>query len=72
VTTPATNFDFALTSTAANVLLDSKENDETGHAASLDITVMSMGANGAQGPAGVQGITGTNGAPGVQGTTKEP
>jgi hypothetical protein len=42
VTAPATNFGLALTSTAADVLLDSKENDETGHAASLDITITSM------------------------------
>jgi Collagen triple helix repeat (20 copies) len=70
VTAPTTNFGFALTSTVANVLLDSKENDETGHAASLDITVTSMGAQGLQGPAGVQGpqgIQGLAGAPGIQG-----
>ena len=72
VTAPATNFGLALTSTAANVLLDSKENDETGHAASLDITITSMGATGAQGPAGAPGIQGTpglNGAPGIAGAT---
>jgi Collagen triple helix repeat (20 copies) len=72
VTAPATNFGLALTSTAANVLLDSKENDETGHAASLDITITSMGATGAQGPAGtpgIQGAPGLNGAPGSAGAT---
>lgn len=72
VTAPATNFGLALTSTSANVLLDSKENDETGHAASLDITITSMGATGAQGPAGapgIQGAPGLNGAPGIQGAT---
>jgi hypothetical protein len=70
VTAPATNFGLALTSTVANVLLDSKENDETGHAASLDITITSMGAQGLQGPAGVQGpqgIQGLTGTPGIQG-----
>jgi hypothetical protein len=70
VTAPATNFGLALTSTIANVLLDSKENDETGHAASLDVTITSMGAQGLQGPAGVQGpqgIQGLIGAPGIQG-----
>jgi hypothetical protein len=67
VTAPATNFGLALTSTAANLLLDSKENDETGHAASLDITITSMGAQGPQGPAGVQGPQGIAGAQGVQG-----
>lgn len=69
-TAPATNFGFALSSSVANVLLDSKENDETGHAASLDITITSMGAQGLQGPAGVQGpqgIQGLAGTPGIQG-----
>jgi hypothetical protein len=72
VTAPATNFGLALTSTAANVLLDAKENDETGHAASLDVTITSMGATGAQGPAGapgIQGAPGLNGAPGIAGAT---
>jgi Collagen triple helix repeat (20 copies) len=72
VTAPATNFGLALTSMAANLLLDSKENDETGHAASLDITVTSMGATGAQGPEGMQGVQGTagvNGVPGIPGAT---
>lgn len=64
VTAPATNFGLALTSTVANVLLDSKENDETGHAASLDITITSMGA---QGPQGIQGLTGAQGIQGIPG-----
>lgn len=64
VTTPASNNGFALTSSVANVLLDSKENDETGHAAELDITINSTGATGPQGPAGLQGI---QGVPGVIG-----
>jgi Collagen triple helix repeat (20 copies) len=67
VTAPATNFGLALTSTVANVLLDSKENDETGHAATLDITVTSMGATGAQGIQGAQGPAGVPGTPGVPG-----
>ena len=70
ITTPGTNYGLALNSNVANLLLDSKENDETGHAASLDITVTSMGAQGLQGPAGVQGpqgIQGLTGAPGIQG-----
>jgi hypothetical protein len=67
VTVPATNFGLALTSTVANVLVDSKENDETGHAASLDITITSMGAQGLQGPTGVQGPQGLQGLTGVQG-----
>jgi hypothetical protein len=73
VTTPATNFGFALTSTSANLLLDSKENDETGHAAALDITITSEGATGPQGiqgpigPQGPLGPAGANGAPGPVG-----
>jgi hypothetical protein len=70
VTTPATNFGFALTSDTASLLLDSKENDETGHASTLDITITSEGATGpqgVQGPQGATGIAGANGAPGVNG-----
>ena len=55
ITTPATNFGFALSSGSANLLLDSKENDETGHAATLDITISSAGTQGAQGPQGIPG-----------------
>jgi hypothetical protein len=78
VTAPATNLGVALTSTAANVLLDSKENDETGHAAKLDITITSSGATGAtgatgaagiQGVQGLQGLLGATGAQGIQGIT---
>jgi hypothetical protein len=71
VTTSATNFGFALTSTAANLLLDSKENDETAHPASLDITITSQGATGPQGPQGPQGIPGI-GTPGMPGTPGIP
>jgi collagen type VII alpha len=67
VTTPATNFGFALTSDTASLLLDSKENDETGHAATLDITITSQGATGPQGIQGPQGPTGTTGANGANG-----
>jgi hypothetical protein len=63
----ATNFGFALTSTAANVLLDSKENDETGHAPMLDITITSMGAVGPTGPVGPQGSLGPVGPQGSLG-----
>jgi hypothetical protein len=75
VTTPAANFGVALSAASANLLLDSKENDETAHAATLDITVASTGATGPQGPQGIQGVTGANGpigamgAQGVQGLT---
>jgi hypothetical protein len=70
VTTPATNFGFALTSSSANLLLDSKENDETGHAATLDVTITSEGATGpqgVQGPMGPQGPVGPAGANGASG-----
>lgn len=67
VTTPATNFGFALTSTSANLLLDSKENDETAHPATLDITITSQGATGPQGVPGPQGPIGPAGANGPQG-----
>jgi Collagen triple helix repeat (20 copies) len=72
ITTPASNLGIALTSSAANLLLDSKENDETGHAAKLDITITSMGATGATGAAGTagtQGIQGLQGIQGIQGAT---
>jgi hypothetical protein len=69
ITTPASNNGFALTSSAANLLLDSKENDETGHAANLDITITSMGAQGIQGVPGIQGVAGAAGAQGPQGAT---
>jgi hypothetical protein len=69
VTAPATNLGIALGSTAANVLLDSKENDETGHAAKLDITITSSGATGATGATGAAGVQGIQGFQGLQGAT---
>jgi Collagen triple helix repeat (20 copies) len=75
ITTPASNFGLALSASAANVLLDSKENDETGHTAKLDVTITSTGAigpTGATGPIGAigpQGPTGPQGAAGPQGPT---
>jgi Collagen triple helix repeat (20 copies) len=73
ITTPATNFGVALSSGTANLLLDSKENDETAHPATLDITITSTGAQGPQGipgpigPQGIQGVPGANGAQGPAG-----
>jgi hypothetical protein len=70
IASPGSNFGFALSSGTANLLLDSKENDETGHAPTLDITITSTGATGPQGPvgpAGPIGIPGVNGAPGALG-----
>jgi hypothetical protein len=60
----APNNGIALTTSLGDVVFDSKENDETGHAAHLDITVVSQGL---QGPAGPQGSTGAAGAAGVAG-----
>ncbi len=70
ITTPASNNGLVLASSAANLLLDSKENDQTAHPATLDITITSMGAAGATGiagPQGLQGSTGAQGLPGPQG-----
>lgn len=56
---------------STSVVLDSKENDQTGHAAVLDITLQgpagATGPQGAQGPQGVQGITGAQGPAGLTG-----
>ncbi len=73
VANSATNNGLALTSSAANLLLDSKENDETGHVARLDVTLVSQGATGATGATGAPGVqgavgpAGATGAPGIQG-----
>jgi hypothetical protein len=70
LTAPGSNFGVALSSANANVLFDSKENDETSHVAQLDITVTSQGPVGPAGPAGVpgsQGIPGAMGVPGIPG-----
>jgi hypothetical protein len=62
-----------LTSSAAQVQLDSKENDETAHPPQLAITLASGGATGAtgatgpQGPQGIQGLQGPAGPQGQQG-----
>jgi hypothetical protein len=73
VTNSSSDFGVALTSSAANVLLDSKENDETGHVARLDVTLVSQGIQGVAGPIGatgaqgIQGVIGSTGATGAQG-----
>lgn len=67
VTTPANNFGIALNATAANVVLDAKESDETSHTARLDITVVSQGPQGIQGPTGPTGPVGATGATGLTG-----
>jgi hypothetical protein len=67
LTDPSSNFGLALSSTTANVVLDSKENQATGHASELDITVVSQGPTGATGAQGIQGPIGPVGATGMQG-----
>jgi hypothetical protein len=57
-------YSFALASSNANILMDSKENDETGHAPTLDVTITSMGATGATGSQGIQGNIGPIGPQG--------
>jgi len=69
VTTPASNYGIALTSSAGAIILDSKENDETSHVAHLDITVVSQGPQGPQGPVGPTGATGATGPAGTNGLT---
>ncbi|MDE1175683.1 MAG: DNRLRE domain-containing protein [Edaphobacter sp.] len=63
----ATNTGFALSSNAANVLFDSKENDETGHPARLDVTLVNQGLQGIQGVPGVAGAIGPQGLQGIPG-----
>lgn len=75
LTTPGSNYGIALSSAGANILFDSKENDETSHLAQLDITVTSQGPVGPAGPIGAtgpQGIQGGAGVPGTQGPQGVP
>lgn len=67
---PSGNFGVALTAASANAVFDSKENDETAHPASLEISLVNAGPKGdtgAIGPTGATGITGATGATGAQG-----
>ena len=67
ITNPSSNFGIALSAASASYVFDSKENDETSHAAHLDITVTSQGATGATGATGAVGAVGPTGATGAQG-----
>ena len=67
ITASSTNHGLALTAGTAAVQFDSKENDLTGHAAELDVMLISQGPAGAQGVQGVQGIAGSTGAVGPAG-----
>src|SRR6185437_5378396 len=68
VNSPSSNNGLALASGGADVLFDSKENDETGHAARLDITLVNQGLQGLQGLQGIQGVPGATGATGATGS----
>ena len=72
ITNEATNNGLALSAGTAMVQLDSKENDQTSHPATLDIELADAGpagASGASGPAGSQGPAGATGATGPIGLT---
>jgi len=73
ISSPATNNGLALSAGTAMVQFDSKENDLTAHAPTLDVELVdagpagATGATGAIGPQGIPGATGTAGAIGPQG-----
>jgi hypothetical protein len=76
IANPALNFGVALTAGTAMVQFDSKENDLSSHAATLDVELVdagptgpagAAGPTGPQGPAGPAGATGAPGATGPQG-----
>jgi len=69
VSSPATNNGLALTADVAAVQFDSKENDLTGHAAMLDVTLATSGPAGPVGPTGPIGLTGSAGPAGATGAT---
>jgi len=71
---PATNNGLALTATSAAVQFDSKENDLTGHSATLDVTMSGQGGAGAgaQGPQGLVGPAGAKGDAGPIGPMGSP
>ena len=65
VSAPGTNNGLALTAAAADVQFDSKENDQTGHGPTLEMTLVNSGPAG---PAGAQGLAGPQGATGPIGS----
>jgi len=74
VGTPSSNDGIAITASGASVVLDSKENDQTGHPAQLDITLsgphpaqLDITLSGPQGPAGPIGLSGPAGPAGPGG-----
>ena len=77
ITTPANNFGIALSTATADLQLDSKENDATGHSPFIDININTASAAAAA-PIGppialtVPGPTGPRGTPGPQGPIGPP
>jgi hypothetical protein len=69
ITSPASNNGVALTAETAGVQFDSKENDLTGHAAVLDVTLATQGPIGLTGTAGPTGPSGQTGPAGPKGDT---
>jgi len=70
ISNPASNNGIALAAGTAMVQFDSKENDLTAHAATLDVELVDAGpagATGAIGPVGAQGPSGSNGVSGASG-----
>jgi hypothetical protein len=70
ISNPASNYGVALSAGTAIVQFDSKENDLSSHAATLDVELVGAGpagATGALGPAGPQGPSGASGAAGATG-----
>ena len=75
ITTPANNFGLALSTTTADLQLDSKENDATGHAPFIDIQINTASAAAFAATAtlrGQPGPIGPTGTPGPQGPTGPP
>jgi hypothetical protein len=75
VGSPATNFGVGLTASSAVLAIDSKENDLTGHGATLEVELASAGPTGPvgpQGPIGPQGLAGAVGAAGATGAQGVP
>jgi collagen type I alpha len=73
VSDPTSNHGISITPAASSpatyIVLDSKENDQTAHAALLEINLVSQGPAGPIGPQGPQGPKGDTGAQGPQGDT---
>jgi hypothetical protein len=69
---PASNHGVALAADTASMQFDSKENDLSGHAAVLDVTLAATGPQGPAGPSGPTGLTGPVGPVGPAGAQGPP